>query len=69
MKEHMIDEFTKIDCLFIIASTSKSYTHHGGQYCNAGLPNEVSCENGQHTEGKSIHKFSNEAKEKSRHQS
>ena len=59
----------KIECLFIMASTSKSCERLGGQYCVAGLPNGVSCQNGQYTEGKSIHEFPNKAKEKSRHQS
>ena len=59
----------EIQCLFIMASTSKSYKCRGGQYCVAGLPNGVSCQNGQYTEGKSVHEFPNKAQEKSRHQS
>ena len=59
----------KIECLLIMASTRKSRERLGGQYCVAGLPNGVSCQNGQYTEGKSIHEFPNKAKEKSRHQS
>ena len=59
----------KIEFLFIMASTSKSCERLGGQYCVAGLPNGVGCQNGQYTEGKSIHEFPNKAKEKSRHQS
>ena len=58
----------KIECLFM-ASTSKSCERFGGQYCAAGLPNGVSCQNGQYTQGKSIHEFPNKAYEKSRHQS
>ena len=58
-----------IECLFIMASTSKSCERLGGQYCVVGLPNGVSCQNGQYMEGKSIHEFPNKAKEKSRHQS
>ena len=59
----------KIEGLFIMASTSKSCKPRGRQYCIAGLPNGLSCQNGQYTEGKSIHEFPNKAKEKSRHQS
>ena len=61
--------FAKIECLFILASTSTSCKRRGGQYCVAGLPNGVSCQNGQYTVGKSIHEFPNKAKEKSGHQS
>ena len=59
----------KIECLYIMASTSTPCKRGGGQYCVAGLPNGVSCQNGQYTEGKSIHELPNEAKEKSGHQS
>ena len=34
----------------------------------AGLPNGVSCKNGQHTEGKSIHTFPFKEKDRKRHQ-
>ena len=40
---------------------------HGGKYCVAGGPNNVSCTNGQHTEGVSIHTFPNANKEPERH--
>ena len=34
----------------------------------AGLPNEISCTNGQHTEGKSVHMFPLKEKDRKRHQ-
>ena len=34
----------------------------------AGLPNGISCTNGQHTEGKSIHTFPLKEKDRKRHQ-
>ena len=34
----------------------------------AGLPNGISCLNGQHTEGKSVHTFSLKEKDRKRHQ-
>ena len=33
----------------------------------AGLPNGISCTNGQHTEGKSVHKFPLKEKDRKRH--
>ena len=49
-------------------STSKSCKRRGGRYCVAGLPNGISCTNGQHTEGKSIHMFSLKETDRKRHQ-
>ncbi len=49
-----------------MASTSKSRPH-GGKYCVAGGPNNVSCKNSQHTEGVSIHNFPSAKKEPERH--
>jgi hypothetical protein len=40
---------------------------HSGKYCVAGSPNNVSCKNGQHTEGVSIHNFPSAKKELERH--
>ena len=34
----------------------------------AGLPNGISCTNGQHTEGKSVHTFPLKEKDRKRHQ-
>ena len=34
----------------------------------AGLPNGISCTNGQHTEGKSVHTFPLKEKDRNRHQ-
>ena len=34
----------------------------------AVLPNEISCTNGQHTEGKSLHTFPLKEKDRNRHQ-
>ena len=69
MVRDFIPRIRKNECFFIMASTSKSCERRGGQYCVAGLPNRVSCQNGQYTERKSIHEFPNISKEKSRHQS
>ena len=49
-------------------SISKSCKRHGGWHCVAGLPNGISCTNGQHTEGKSVHKLSFKEKERKGHQ-
>ncbi len=39
----------------------------GGQYCVAGYANGVSCQNGQHTKGISIHEFPKKMKDRKRH--
>ena len=49
-------------------STSKSCKRHGGRFCVAGIPNGISCTNGQHIEGKSIHTFPLKEKDGKRHQ-
>ena len=49
-------------------STSKSCKRREVQYCVTGLPNPISCTNGQHTEGKSVHMFPLKEKDRKRHQ-
>jgi len=49
-------------------STSKSCKRHGGRYWVTGLPNGISCTNGQHTERKSYHMFPLKEKDRKWHQ-
>ena len=48
-------------------STSKSCKCRGGLYCVTGLPNGISCTNGQNTEGKFVHTFPHKEKDRKRH--